>query len=87
MSEKLTDKGSEDEQKKTRYHDTLITNATSLCGLLTHLNVTNDPKLEQARRQLEQTMLGADIDSIKESPEVRASMKSKVDAILSQFEW
>lgn len=87
MSKKLTDKQNEDEQKKTRYHDTLITNATSLCGLLTHLNVTNDPKLEEARRQLEQTMLGADIDSIKESAEVRASMKSKVDAILSQFEW
>lgn len=87
MSKKLTDKQNENEQKKTRYHDTLITNATSLCGLLTHLNVTNDPKLEEARRQLEQTMLGADIDSIKESAEVRASMKSKVDAILSQFEW
>ena len=87
MSKKLTDKQNEDEQKKTRYHDTLITNATSLCGLLTHLNVTKDPKLEEARRQLEQTMLGADIDSIKESAEVRASMKSKVDAILSQFEW
>lgn len=87
MSEKLTDKADEDEQKKTRYHDTLITNATSLCGLLTHLNVSNDPKLEEARRQLEQTMIGADIDSIKESAEVRASMKTKVDAILSKFEW
>jgi hypothetical protein len=87
MSKKLTDKQNEEEQKKIRYHDTLITNATSLCGLLTHLNVTKDPKLEEARRQLEQTMLGADIDSIKESAEVRASMKSKVDAILSQFEW
>lgn len=87
MSEKLTDAADEEDQSKKRYHDTLITNATSLCGLLTHLNVTKDPKLEEARRALEQTMLGADIDSIKESPEVRASMKSKVDAILSQFEW
>lgn len=86
-SEKLTDKQDEEEQKKTRYHDTLITNAQELCSLLTHLNVAKDPKLEDARRQLEQTMLAADIDSIKESPEVRASMKSKVDAILSQFEW
>lgn len=87
MSEKLTDAQDEDTQAKKRYHDTLITNATSLCGLLTHLNVSKDPQLEAARRQLEQTMLGADIDSIKESPEVRASMKSKVDAILSQFQW
>jgi len=87
MSEKLTDKADDEEQKKIRYHDTLITNATGLCSMLTHLNITKDPKLEEARRQLEQTMLGADIDSIKESAEVRASMKSKVDAILSKFEW
>jgi hypothetical protein len=87
MSEKLTDAENEEDQSKKRFHDTLITNATSLCGLLTHLNVSKDPKLEDARRQLEQTMLGADIDSIKESAEVRASMKSKVDAILSQYEW
>ena len=86
-SEKLTDKANEDEQKKTRYHDTLITNAQELCALLTHLNITKDPQLEQARRQVEQIMIGADIDNIKESPEVRASMTSKVDAVLAQYEW
>ena len=87
MSKKLTDSQDEEEQSKKRYHDTLITNATSLCGLLTHLNVSKDPQLEEARRALEQTMFGADIDTIKESPEFRASMKSKVDAILNKFEW
>lgn len=86
MSEKLTDVEGEDETKK-RYHDTLITNAQSLCSLLTHLNVTKDAKLEQARRDLELTMLGADIDAIKESPEVRKGMKDKLDAILKQYEW
>lgn len=86
MSEKLTDADGEDENKK-RYHDTLITNAQSLCGMLTHLNITKDPQLEQARRDLEITMLGADIDAIKESPEVRKGMKDKLDAILKQYEW
>jgi hypothetical protein len=86
MSEKLTDVDGEDENKK-RYHDTLITNAQSLCSMLTHLNITKDPKLEQARRDLELTMLGADIDNIKESPEVRKGMKDKLDAILKQYEW
>ena len=80
-----SDKEGEDEKK--RYHETLITNAQELCGLLTKLNVTNDPALEDARRQLELTMLGADIEAVRESPEVRSSMKSKVDAILSKFEW
>lgn len=88
MSEKLTDKEvvGDDEPKK-RYHDTLITNAQGLCSMLTHLNITNDPKLEEARRQLELLMLGADIDTIKESPEVRKDMKGKLDAILKQYEW
>jgi hypothetical protein len=86
MSEKLTDADGEDETKK-RYHDTLITNAQSLCSMLTHLNITKDPQLEQARRDLELTMLGADIDIIKESPEVRKGMKDKLDAILKQYEW
>jgi hypothetical protein len=86
MSEKLTDHEGDDETKK-RYHDTLITNAQSLCAMLTHLNITKDPKLEQARRDLELTMLGADIDVIKESPEARKGMKDKLDAILKQYEW
>lgn len=84
-SEKLTDKEGEDDKK--RYHETLITNAQELCSLLTKLNITQDPKLEEARRQLEQTMLGADIEAVRESPEIRSSMKSKVDAILGKFDF
>jgi hypothetical protein len=90
MSDKLTDpkEGEDDEDaKKKRYHDTLITNAQGMCGLLTHLNVTKDPKLEQARRDLEVTMLGADIETIKESPEVRKNLKDRLDAILENYSW
>ena len=86
ISEKLTDVEGDDETKK-RYHDTLITNAQELCGLLSHLNVTKDPLLENARRSLELTMLGVDIEAIKESPDVRSSVKAKVDDIRSKFDW
>ncbi len=85
MSAKLTDK--EGEEGKKRYHETLVTNAQEMCELLTKLNVTNDPKLEQARRSLELTMLGVDIEDIKESPEVRSDVKNKVDDILKRFDW
>jgi hypothetical protein len=84
MSKKLTD---EDGDEKKRYHDSLVTNAVDLCGLLDKMNITNDPKLEEARKQLELTMLGADIETIKDSATVRESMKNKVDAILQKFEW
>jgi hypothetical protein len=83
MSEKLADSG----DKTKRFHDSFVSNPIELCGLLTKLNVTNDPKLEEARRHLETAMAGADIEAIKEAPEVRADMKSKVDAILGKFDW
>ena len=74
-------------RSKKRYHDTLVTNPLELCALLTKLNVTNDPLLEDARRQLELTMLGANIESIKEDKHYRSEVKSKVDNILSKFNW
>jgi len=64
-----------------------VTNAQQMCSLLTNLNVTNDPQLEEARRALELTMLGADIEEIKEDSLVRAEMKSKIDNILGKFNW
>jgi len=84
ISEKLTDV--EGDSKK-RYHDTLISNPIELCSLLTKLNVTNDPKLEEARRQLEMTMLGADIEDLKGHAPARVELKSKVDEILKRFDW
>jgi hypothetical protein len=65
----------------------LISNPLELCELLTKLNVTNDPKLEDARKQVELALLGADIEEVKDSPLVRENLKSKVDAILGKFEW
>lgn len=85
MSEKLKDEEGVDSKK--RYHDSLVTNAVDLVGLLDKMNITNDPKLEEARKQLELTMLGADIEYIKESSMVRENLKNKVDAILQKFEW
>lgn len=88
MSVKLTDDvDTNGEVAKKRYHETFVTNAQELCTLLTKLNITKDPKLEEARRSLEITMLGADIESIKESPEVRSDLKHRVDDILKRFDW
>ena len=85
ISKKLTDVEGDDAKK--RYYDSLVENPLELCSLLTKLNVTNDPKLEEARRQLELTMIGADIESIKEDKQSRVELKSKVDAILGKFDW
>jgi hypothetical protein len=51
------------------------------------LNITKDPKLEEARKSLELTMLGVDIEDIKEHADVRSNVKNKVDEILNKFNW
>ena len=84
ISKKLTDT---DGEGKKRYHDTLLSNPLELCELLTKLNVTNDPKLEEARKQVELTMLGVNMDAIKEDSETRKKVKSKIDEIIGKFNW
>lgn len=84
MSAKLTEVSGDE---KRRWHDTFLTNAQDMCRMLTHLNLTGDPKLEDARRQLERALVGLDISDIKDSPACRADAKAKVDAILNGFDW
>lgn len=84
MSEKLSSSSAEE---KKRWHDTFVTNAQAMCGLLTNLNITKDPQLEEARRALELTMLGADIEELKTDQLVRDEMKTKIDSILGKFNW
>ena len=79
MSEKLAG-----EQKQV-FRDTLVTNALDLCVMLTRLNVTNDPKLEQARQQLEKALIGVDAKELRKHDAVRHDVKSRVDEILSMF--
>lgn len=84
MSTRLTD---DEGGEKKKYFKSLLGNAQELVSMLTHLNVTNDPKLEQARRDLERAIFGVDIDDIKDSAVVRADTKSKLDKILGAYSW
>jgi len=86
MAGKLDDKDT-DESKKKRWHETFLTNAQDLCDLLAHLNVTKDPALEQARKDLEASLRGVHIEHIKEHPSTRQDMKRNLDEILSKYEW
>lgn len=86
MSKKLTALDEEEENKK-RWHDSFVTNPLELCKLLSHLNVTNDPDLDAARRKLEATMQYADIEVLKDSPAMREALKKDVDSIIQEYEW
>ena len=91
MSTKLTDLPSPrvlkdgTEMYSQVFRDSLVNNAVELCGLLTKLNVTDDPDLEQARRKLEDAMFGVTADDLREDDGARAALKSEVDSILKAF--
>lgn len=73
------------DDNKKKFWDSTITNATELCSLLSNLNVTNDPELEDARKKLEKALVGIKPEDIRESEAIRSNVKSKVDEILNMF--
>ena len=84
LSDRLT--VNEDGKKKI-FHDTIVTGAVELCELLTAMNVTQDPQLESARRQLQEVLLGVTPKELRDEDGTRVLTKQKVDQILSAFDW
>jgi hypothetical protein len=85
---RLSDRLTVDEDgKKKIFHDTIVTGAVELCELLTAMNVTNDPQLESARKQLQEVLLGITPKELREEDGTRVLTKQKVDEILSAFDW
>lgn len=84
LRERMTD-GQDGERHIFR--DSIVTNAVELCDLLSRLNVTKDPKLEEARRMVERALVGVDIKDLRALPSARAELRGRVDEILGKFNW
>ena len=87
LSIEMDDDGKNKDGKTVRYHDTFVQNATDLCDLLAHLNVTNDPRLDQARIDLKNAIKGVSVDTLKipTNHATRNEVKTKLDDILSKY--
>jgi len=77
----------EEDGKKRKFHDTMVTGAVELCELLTQMNITKDPALEKARRKLEEVLSGVTPQELREEDGTRILVKQKVDEILGAFDW
>jgi hypothetical protein len=77
----------EEDGKKRKFHDTMVTGALELCELLTVMNVTNDPELEKARRKVEEVLSGVTPKELRDEHSTRIQTKQRVDAILDAFDW
>lgn len=87
ISAKCTDTGNDEDDDKKRWYDSFVTNPLDLCRMLKHMNLTNDPKIEEARQRLEDIMVGKTKDMFKDSPTVRQEVKEEVDSIINSYDW
>jgi len=74
-----------EEGKRPRIFETTFSGFKDLVESLHALNITNDPQLEHARVQLKNALEPIDIDSIRESDEVREAVKEQMQRVLDKF--
>jgi hypothetical protein len=78
MSERL-DYANETTRKVFR--DSLVSNVHDMIELLGVCNVTNDPVMAQAQRDLDEAMRGITPDALREDPYLRAETRRKVNEV------
>lgn len=71
--------------EKTIFRESTMDNAVALCGILTRLNVTNDPELEARRCELEKAITSIDIIDLRTDESARLDTKNRMDAILNKM--
>lgn len=71
--------------RRPKVYETTLQQAKEHCNLLKDFNLTNDPKLEEMRVDLLNTIENVTAEEIRESDATRAFVKSEVDKIMSKF--
>lgn len=84
MAERLADTP---EGERKIFRNSLLDAPAKLCELLTRLNITNDSKLEAARKSLESSIANISIEDLRDSDGARKEVKTQVEEILKRFDF
>lgn len=79
MAKKLSDPAA-------RFHSTLVENVREIVRLLTHLNVTNDQKIEKVRAYAEKHLCAHDAAELKKNPALRTKVAAHAQSALSMMD-
>jgi len=71
--------------KRPRIFESSFDGFKQLVESLEALNITNDPSLEDVRVKLKGTLDNVDIGSLRDSDEVRESVKAQMQSVLDKF--
>lgn len=75
-----------DDGKPGRFHASTVTKLKDLAGLLTRVNLTNDPNLEAMRKEVEDKLAGLDPQSLRDDHELRLNTAKEANQILKTME-
>lgn len=70
-----------DDKTRKVFRDSLVTNVKEVIELLDVMNITRDPAMMQAQRQLSDAMLGVTPDALREDNHFRKETRDKVSDI------
>lgn len=70
---------------KGRIYDSLIENAQETCSILTRLNITGDPQLEQMRSEVEAKLVQHQADDLRADTALRATVADDAKAIMDKM--
>ena len=70
---------------KGKIYDSLVGSAMELCAILPSLNITNDPKLEAIRQEIEGSFARTDAEDIRNHAEVREEVADQMADILAKM--
>jgi hypothetical protein len=70
---------------KGKIYESVLDNASDLCEVLQHLNVSEDTMLEAMRVKLKDSLQGIEVEDIKKSDYTRGVLKQEVDSLLDKF--
>jgi hypothetical protein len=74
-------KAEKGEQITARFRDSLVENAREVCDILTRLNVADDARLEQFRRQTE-LLAAVEPETLRDNPDVAKETATRAQSIL-----
>jgi hypothetical protein len=75
------------EAKPRRFYESTLEAAQNLCDLVPALNITNDPKLEEVRADLERIIGGIGVETIRTDLPVREELKKEMDDLASRLDF
>lgn len=74
-------------ENKQLFRDSLVGNVQEMVDLLDGFNITDDPKMREAKRKIEQALKGVTPDGLREDSGFRLETKQKVDELLKEMAW